>query len=56
MRDGRAGQGHPPWRGGEGLAMVEQKGFFRDLNALRLDASANSYFAPYCCMRDPVRR
>ena len=36
MRDVRAGLGHPSWQGG-GVRRV----FLRDLNALRLDASAN---------------
>ena len=48
VRDGQAGLGHPPWRGG-GLGSAQAKaclqgsrgGFERDLNALRLDASAN---------------
>ena len=37
MRDGQAGLGHPPWRGEGGMA---------DLNALRLDASANNTYNP----------
>ena len=54
MRDGQAGLGHPPWRGGGGgrgcgqacgvSARGSRGGFKRDLNALRLDASANSSF------------
>ena len=44
MRDGQAGLCHPPWRGWgvAGLRHVWSRGGFkRDLNALRLDASAN---------------
>ena len=48
MRDGRAGLGHPPWRGGGGVARLqESRGGFWDLNALRLDASANFDNHPY---------
>ena len=39
MQDDQAGLGHPPWRGGGGGGLGG--GFERDLNALRLDASAN---------------
>ena len=41
MRDGRAGLGHPPWRGGGGgggQAEACLQGGVRDLNALRLDS------------------
>ena len=44
MRDGQAGLGHPPWPGGGGVARRNRGGFLRDLNALRLDASANFVF------------
>ena len=40
MRDGQAGLGHPPWRGGAGLRCVCKSSRGGDLNALRLDASA----------------
>ena len=46
MRDGQAGLGHPPWRGGGGWGVARRvckgvEGVSWDLNALRLDASAN---------------
>ena len=50
MLHGQASLGHPPWRGGGGWGVARQRwvcrgsrgGKKRDLNALRLDASANS--------------
>ena len=46
MQDGQVGLGHPPWRWGglatvRGLQRGSKRGFLRDLNALKLDASAN---------------
>ena len=44
MRDGQAGLGHPPWWGGGWPREVCNEGggvFLRDMNAPRLDASAN---------------
>ena len=51
---GQAGLGHPPWREGGGVARLEaclQGGIegVRDLNTLRLDASANFFLIRYQC-------
>ena len=47
MRDGQAGLGRPPGGGGAGVGPGLWCCFSRDLNALRLDASANLGSSPY---------
>ena len=52
MRDGQAGPGHPPWRGG-GWVGGELRGFFEmDLNGEFSEPKPNlSVYAVYTCMK-----